>query len=107
MASDNAYSAPVDALQLLICRVWSDILHEPRVGIHSTFLELGGDSIGAMMIANQLQRIFAEELSIEVILGAYTVAQLAEKLRIHYPEAVQRLEVELDEEIALLERGSH
>ena len=59
------YDAPVGELEVHIGRVWSDVLEIKNVGRHDDFFDLGGDSLGAVTVALQLQ----QDLSLQVDLG--------------------------------------
>nr|CAF1827117.1 Plipastatin synthase subunit A [Bacillus subtilis] len=48
------YTAPVNDIQKTMAYIWEDVLSIPRVGIHDSFFELGGDSIKALQVAARL-----------------------------------------------------
>ncbi|MCF6434835.1 non-ribosomal peptide synthetase [Pseudoalteromonas sp. MMG022] len=45
LSAGNAYVAPTDELQTLLCEQWQQLLMVEKVGITDSFFELGGDSI--------------------------------------------------------------
>jgi amino acid adenylation domain-containing protein/thioester reductase-like protein len=74
------YRPPVTPLQAMLADVWADLLRVERVGIDDNFFELGGHSLLAVELASRLRGRLASDLSIRHLLGAPTVAGLAESL---------------------------
>ncbi|WND83122.1 non-ribosomal peptide synthase/polyketide synthase [Lysobacter capsici] len=48
--------APRNAAETLLCELFADILHLPRVSIDDNFFALGGDSIGSTQLVSRLRR---------------------------------------------------
>jgi amino acid adenylation domain-containing protein len=71
------YVAPRTETEAVVAGIWADVLGVDRVGAHSDFLELGGDSITAMLVANGLQTRFGAHITLVHILTANTVAGVA------------------------------
>lgn len=61
------------------------------IGLDDNFFSLGGDSIRAALFINQLQRELGEILYVVALFDAPTVAQLADYLQQHYPQALARV----------------
>ena len=57
--------------------VWREILGLEEVGIHDSFLDLGGDSLLATRLMSRLREEFSAELAIEQLFSAPTVAGVA------------------------------
>jgi amino acid adenylation domain-containing protein/non-ribosomal peptide synthase protein (TIGR01720 family) len=72
----TAYAAPRNAVEEMIADVWQRVLGVSRVGIHDNYFALGGDSIKALQIANQLHRA-GLRVSLGQIFVARTIAELA------------------------------
>jgi aryl carrier-like protein len=53
------------------------VLGGERVGAHSNFIELGGDSITAMRVADGLEARFGARITFGQILAATTLAGVA------------------------------
>ncbi|HXK09666.1 MAG TPA: amino acid adenylation domain-containing protein [Vicinamibacteria bacterium] len=47
---DEAFEAPRTPVEEELARIWAQVLGVPRVGIHDSFFELGGDSILSIQI---------------------------------------------------------
>ena len=85
------YAVPETLLERDLARAWREILLLEEVGLHDNFFELGGDSLQAMMLHNRLQEQLGEIVMGYVLFQAQTVGELADYLRGHYAETVQRL----------------
>lgn len=84
------YVAPRTATEAIVAKLWADVLGVDRVGVHTDFLELGGDSITAMRIANGLTVCFGEQIDLVHSLTVGTVAGIAgiiDELRAHGPSS--------------------
>ncbi|HSL82849.1 MAG TPA: beta-ketoacyl synthase N-terminal-like domain-containing protein [Thermoanaerobaculia bacterium] len=119
------YAAPRSPTERRICELWQDLLGVERVGVHDSFLELGGDSLLATRLIARMRDAFELELPLRVFFERSTVAELAralEELRSEGgadgaaeagggdDELLTRIrgmsEEELDRELARLEGGA-
>jgi amino acid adenylation domain-containing protein len=78
-----AYVAPRTPTESDLARIWAEVLELEQVGVHDHFLELGGDSLLATRILSRVIKTFRVELSIQALLAAPTVAQMAELIVPH------------------------
>src|SRR5262249_27047808 len=60
---------------------WQRVLEVDQVGPHDDFFRLGGDSLAAAEILAEIHKAFGTNLPLTALLGAPTVAGLAEGLR--------------------------
>ncbi|MFN7993760.1 MAG: HAD-IIIC family phosphatase [Bryobacteraceae bacterium] len=75
---------PRTDLERQLCRIWSDMLAVPQVGIRDNFFDLGGHSLLAVQLLSRLKEELGIELSLEVVYGAeFTVAELAKAIELH------------------------
>jgi len=75
----EAYTAPRNAVEEALVRIWSRVLGVERVGIHDNFFELGGDSIRTIQIvvgAKQAGLL----LTARQVFQHQTIAELAAKV---------------------------
>jgi amino acid adenylation domain-containing protein len=79
-ALDTPYIAARNQTEEEIATIWSQVLKIPEVGVHDTFLELGGNSLQAMMIVNRIGDAFELHLPPSVLFEAPTVAKMAQVL---------------------------
>jgi phthiocerol/phenolphthiocerol synthesis type-I polyketide synthase E len=77
----NSYVPPRTRLERAIVDVWAEVLGVRDIGVESSFLELGGDSLGALRLVTRLRELFNVELPLKMILQSdLTVAALAVQL---------------------------
>jgi hypothetical protein len=72
------YVAPATATERLLAGICSDLLSIDRIGIHDSFLELGGDSLVAARVVSRVHQLFPANLSASRLLEATTVCIMAE-----------------------------
>lgn len=83
-----------NALERLLAELWSEVLGRPVAGIDSNFFELGGDSIRAAILVNKIQDRLRSVVYVVALFEAPTIRALADYLRVHYPEALGRIDGE-------------
>jgi acyl carrier protein len=65
--------------QLLL--MWTDILQRGEIGLHDSFLQMGGDSLSAMACISRVRNTFGVELSVEeFFMDDATVSHIAEMI---------------------------
>ncbi len=52
-SATREYTAPRNAAEETLCRIWQAVLRRDAVGVHDNFFELGGDSILSIQIASR------------------------------------------------------
>jgi acyl carrier protein len=72
------YVAPVTATERLLSTIWSDLLDVDAVGVHDSFLELGGDSLVAARVVARVREVLPIDISAGRLLEATTVCIMAE-----------------------------
>jgi len=78
---NQAYEKPRDEMESMICNIWAELLNVDRVGIHSDFFQLGGNSLQAIQLLSALRKKFDREFRMEQLFGALTPATQAELIR--------------------------
>uniref|UniRef100_UPI003F491743 non-ribosomal peptide synthetase n=1 Tax=Nocardia suismassiliense TaxID=2077092 RepID=UPI003F491743 len=73
----HASRAPETDLQRVLCEIFSSVLGVPEVGIDDSFFDLGGQSLQAMRLLNQVGARTGVEILINTLFDAPTVAELA------------------------------
>jgi amino acid adenylation domain-containing protein len=73
--------APRDALELQLLQMWEEILEIRSIGVTDNFFYLGGNSLLAMRLLAQIERIFGEDLPLSLLFQEPTIEHLAGVLR--------------------------
>ena len=74
------YAPPRSMVERQLCELWRQILRVDTVGIHSSFLSLGGDSVLGARLVGECARKFEVELPIRMLFDDGTVAAMAAKI---------------------------
>ena len=69
--------APQTPIEKKIAKLWQEILGRKHIGIHTSFLEFGGNSLQVIELLTRIQIRFAVKVSTESFLQNPTIAQLA------------------------------
>jgi acyl carrier protein len=79
-ARQDALSSSPETQAKLI-QIWMEVLQVSRVGPHDNFLDLGGDSLSAMLCISRIQDSFGIEFDLEeFFLDQATVSAFARKI---------------------------
>jgi hypothetical protein len=89
--SDGAYVAPRTALEEALAEIWQGVLGKEKIGIYENFFEIGGHSLLAVRIINEIQEVLGDMAYTVALFDAPCIADLAEYLRVNYPQSVHRL----------------
>ncbi|MFD6859888.1 non-ribosomal peptide synthase/polyketide synthase [Rhodococcus sp. NPDC060090] len=73
-APDRGYSPPRTPVEQLVADTFAELLEVPRVGLHDSFLDLGGGSLLAMRLAARLSTTLGTDLGIRDLFDHPTVA---------------------------------
>jgi thioesterase domain-containing protein/acyl carrier protein len=74
------YQPPRTLSEKTLAKIWIDVLGIKRVGIYDEFLDLGGDSILAVLLFTEVEKRFGRKLLMSTLFQASTVAQQANLL---------------------------
>jgi oxalate---CoA ligase len=103
-AARAAYVAPRTPLEESIAAIWSEVLGLQSIGVHTRFLDLGGDSISATRITARIAASFQGTVTIVQLFNAHTIADQslfvtlaqAEQAAKRDPQALERMLTELE-----------
>lgn len=73
---DTIYAAPRTDAEAMLVQIWQEILGVEGIGIDDPFLELGGDSLSAVQVANYIRKAFQIRLSLSDILRTESIRQI-------------------------------
>jgi non-ribosomal peptide synthetase component F/acyl carrier protein len=82
------FAPPRNRTEEELTKIWADVLGLNEVGIHDPFLELGGDSLRASQLISRVLNLFSLELSMQILLDAPTIADMAEVIAIHQDKGI-------------------
>ncbi len=74
------YVAPRDELERRLCEIWEDALGVNRVGLRDSFFDLGGHSVVAVKLSNEVYRSFGVRLPLATLFECPTVETFARRL---------------------------
>jgi len=74
------YVAPRTPLESQLAAVWTEILGVPKIGVHDSFFELGGNSLMAVRLTARIRAEFQVELPLVSLFTAPTLGTLAERV---------------------------
>jgi len=75
---EGNYVAPRNAVEEMLCGIWSEVLKVPEVGIHDEFFDLGGHSLLGTQVVTRVQEDFGVDISLRTFFDSRTVAELSE-----------------------------
>jgi acyl-CoA synthetase (AMP-forming)/AMP-acid ligase II len=85
------YAPPQSPVGKVLARLWSDILGIDRVGVDDDFFDLGGDSLKAAHVVNELQQRWGGAVFVSALFDARTIARFERHLDEYYPEVTARM----------------
>lgn len=74
------YRAPETPRQEILCTIFAEVLARTRCGVDDNFFTLGGESIDAMLIASRVGPAVGQEITMNELFDAPTVAELDQLL---------------------------
>jgi acyl carrier protein len=74
------YVAPRTPIERRLAEIWSQVLDIDCVGINDNYLDLGGDSIMAVVLLSMIVAEFSVSMPTATIIRAPTIAQLAQEI---------------------------
>jgi amino acid adenylation domain-containing protein len=76
--AEEAYVAPRNRTEELLAGIWSEVLGIEKIGINSSFFDLGGHSILAIRIVTRVREVFNVKLPLPELFVSPHIARLAE-----------------------------
>lgn len=70
------YRAPETTRQAIMCEIFAEVVHMPRLGVDDDFFNLAGRSIDAMLLAGRISEATGIEISMADLFDAPTVGEL-------------------------------
>ena len=82
-ANDRGTAIPFDDVERKLKEVWQKFLGVSPIGVDTDFFELGGNSLLAVAMIADLNRIFEKKIPVTTLFRNPTIRQLAQPLREH------------------------
>lgn len=79
--ADDTATEPRSPIERELVELWSQMLGIDHVGVHDSFFDLGGHSLAAVAMFDQISRRFAKTLPLATLFDHPTIAELALLLR--------------------------
>jgi amino acid adenylation domain-containing protein len=79
-AGEKAYEPPSGPVEELMARLWQELLGVARVGRRDSFFDLGGHSLSAVRLFNEIHRLTGHDLPLSTLFRFRTVEGLASLL---------------------------
>jgi amino acid adenylation domain-containing protein len=76
-AQKENFVAPRNAVEEILCDIWSELLRVERVGSYDNFFELGGHSLLAMQVVSRIRGALGVEVSLRSLFSDPTPAAIA------------------------------
>jgi amino acid adenylation domain-containing protein len=80
MAEHRDYTAPANATESMLARMWAELLQLDRVGREDNFFELGGHSLVATQVITRIRASFDVEVPIKALFDYPTLAQFSKQV---------------------------
>jgi amino acid adenylation domain-containing protein len=74
-------TAPRDALEVQLVKIWEQVLDVQQIGIDDNFFDLGGNSLTALHLFTEIERIWHKRLLLSVLFKSPTITEVAEIIR--------------------------
>ncbi|OKH51748.1 non-ribosomal peptide synthetase [Calothrix sp. HK-06] len=79
----NTIVAPLTETELALEKIWAEVLNVEHVGINDNFFDLGGNSLLAVQLIEQIHKQLKRDLPLAALFLNPTIAQLASQLSSH------------------------
>ncbi|MEU1548974.1 amino acid adenylation domain-containing protein [Nocardia sp. NPDC005745] len=81
--TDGPHTPPRDDTDQALCALFEQCLGRTRVGIDDSFLDLGGDSLKAAVLARRVRDVLGRPVEIAHLLADTTIRALADEAAVH------------------------
>jgi amino acid adenylation domain-containing protein len=77
LADESKFVAPRTPKEIVLARIWCEVLGLKQVSIHDNFFELGGHSLLALRIFSKIEKEFGDRPPLATLFQAPTIEKLA------------------------------
>jgi amino acid adenylation domain-containing protein len=79
--TDEGYVAPRLPIHEQLLQIWEELLDSRPIGITDNFFDIGGHSLLAAQLVDQIDQQYGKKLTLSALFGRPTIEQLAEELQ--------------------------
>ena len=72
--------APRNQVEKQVALIWQEVLGIEQVGIHTSFFDLGGNSLRSIKVNNKLKEVFQKDIPLVKMFEYTTIGELAQYL---------------------------
>jgi amino acid adenylation domain-containing protein len=76
----DAYRPPVTPTEVLLCRIWSEVLDVAQVGLDDDFFALGGHSLLAVRVASRVGEALGRKIELGLLFAHPSLVEVAAQL---------------------------
>ncbi len=73
----DEYMAPQNEIEEKLCEIWKEVLQVDEIGINDNFFKIGGDSLRAIKLVNQINVYFFSDVKVSDIFEQNTIATIS------------------------------
>lgn len=77
---EEKYVAPSTLTEQKLCTIWETLLSKSPISIESNFFTIGGDSLSAIRMITQIEKVFHVKLLVKDIFTNHTIKNLAKRI---------------------------
>jgi thioesterase domain-containing protein/acyl carrier protein len=92
---DDGYQPPSNHVELVMAKIWGEVLDIGKVGVFDNFFDLGGSSLSAMRLITRLRSSLELDLPLRSIFLNPTIASLSSHISYHSDTRKYRYTVKL------------
>ena len=79
--SGKAFTGPRDSMEAQLCAIWENVLGIAPIGVTDSFFEIGGDSLLALRLFIEIERLLNKNFPLVTLFRAPTIEKLTLALR--------------------------
>jgi amino acid adenylation domain-containing protein len=79
--TDEGFVAPRRPIHEQLLKIWEELLETRPIGITDNFFDIGGHSLLAAQLVDQIDQRYGKKLTLSALFGRPTIEQLAEELQ--------------------------
>lgn len=74
----NEYEVPTNDIEVMLSKIWSEILGIEKIGVNDNFFQIGGHSLKAMILISEIHKETNKEVPLKELFKSPTIKGLSE-----------------------------